>query len=950
MKLLLSILFVVGLSCSYAQQPTHYILGEEELSGIDIYDLLQDSKGNYWIASDNGIYKYDGYDFVKIECEGMMSSSVFNLTLDYEKNIFCNNLSGQIFIIKKDTCKVYYQIPDDYMHHEIGFQFDNRNELIISTKFLFRVDDNKEEHLLFDDIVSFTGVPLISEDSTILLYDGLNKKAMSYKNGNLKIDKKNISWSDDISYRAICMLDFNQKMYWFDRKNGNVYLEGESGQMIKKKECQETGVLNYFPTKEILWKPFLSGGVDYYDFELNKLNKTNRLFSSSIISAFYEDQEGNIIFGTFGEGLFVLPNKGIIDVELKINDAKVSKIVAVGKSLYIGTQDGKTYQLDENNTISLFQNGDSKFIEVLEFLPAINSFIIDGENATIVNKDDKSSIPIPLGAIKDVTEYKTNSFLVSMNSGLYEYKPLESKTNFKTIKPFTGRVNCAAMDVNSGEIYAGTSQGLKIGDSTQSDYFEINETPLICQDIIEYDGKILISTQKEGVLVFSNGQLSDQWTTERGLFSDNIKQMIEHDNKLYLSTLQGINVLNLSGELLYSLNKSDGLSSNQIIDFDIGNGWLWILHNKGIQKVKLENLEPFSYQPSIEFSRIEVNGEALIKTSPKNIFNHKENKMSFFISSTSLKYRNEIQYYYTLEGAENQWFVNNYADNIIEYKSLSPGEYVFKVFAKCRNNKSEVVEYAFTINKPYWQTLWFLSIIALMTIGLTIFIFRYQFQKQRKKSKLQSELISSKLRAIQSQMNPHFIFNSLNSIQDLVLQQDGKNAYRYISKFALLVRQILNHSEKEFIDIEEEFQVLEIYLDLENLRFKKDFSFEIIQNDISGIEIPPMIIQPFVENALKHGLLHNKGEKKVSVKFELEEDSLTCTIEDNGIGRKRSAEIKQRQSENHDSFSVKSIRSRFEILKGVYGKELGLEFVDLYEKENPAGTRVIVNVPFKRKY
>lgn len=218
------------------------------------------------------------------------------------------------------------------------------------------------------------------------------------------------------------------------------------------------------------------------------------------------------------------------------------------------------------------------------------------------------------------------------------------------------------------------------------------------------------------------------------------------------------------------------------------------------------------------------------------------------------------------------------------------------------------------------------------------------------KAKIQRELIGSKLTAIQSQMNPHFIFNSLNSIQDLVLRQEGEDAYNYISKFAYLVRKVLAFSDTDFVDVSEEVKLLTVYLELEKLRFNNDFEFQIQSQDADGIQIPPMIVQPFVENAIKHGLLHKSGEKILKVCFSIQEENLHCTIEDNGVGREKSAEIKKRKSEHHTSFSVKSIRSRFDILKSLYGGELGLEFEDLYNEGEPSGTRVTLKLPTKRNF
>lgn len=198
-------------------------------------------------------------------------------------------------------------------------------------------------------------------------------------------------------------------------------------------------------------------------------------------------------------------------------------------------------------------------------------------------------------------------------------------------------------------------------------------------------------------------------------------------------------------------------------------------------------------------------------------------------------------------------------------------------------------------------------------------------------------------------MNPHFIFNAINSIQDLILKGDIDNSYNYIIKFSQLVRQTLNFSDKEFIDIEDEIQLLEVYLELEKLRFKDDFTYTKNLNDAADLKVPPMLIQPFVENALKHGLLHVKGLKKLDISFK-KEDVLKCIVTDNGIGRKKAQEIKERQLKNYPSFSTNAIKTRFEIMKAQYNQDLGITYTDIIINNEFKGTKVVINLPFKQSF
>lgn len=252
--------------------------------------------------------------------------------------------------------------------------------------------------------------------------------------------------------------------------------------------------------------------------------------------------------------------------------------------------------------------------------------------------------------------------------------------------------------------------------------------------------------------------------------------------------------------------------------------------------------------------------------------------------------------------------------------------------------------------------------ISLVSLGVFLVLLTFIFnrlrviRKQKKaldqayellEVQKNNELALSNLKALRSQMNPHFVFNSLNSIQDLILQQETNKSYDYIVLFADLVRSALNYSQKEFIPIDKEIEFLKVYLQLEKLRFGDEFEYNVELHGSDEVKVPSLVIQPFIENALLHGLLHKDGLKKLQVKFEVTENLLICTIEDNGIGRNRAKEIKDRQGSGYSSFSTKAIKERLEILSKQYDVNTGFEYENIVLDGIISGTRVIVNLPFK---
>ncbi|CAL2094867.1 Signal transduction histidine kinase internal region domain-containing protein [Tenacibaculum sp. 190524A05c] len=208
--------------------------------------------------------------------------------------------------------------------------------------------------------------------------------------------------------------------------------------------------------------------------------------------------------------------------------------------------------------------------------------------------------------------------------------------------------------------------------------------------------------------------------------------------------------------------------------------------------------------------------------------------------------------------------------------------------------------------------------------------------------KRKNEFAHLQLKSLKAQMNPHFMFNAMNSIQNLVLKGDKHEAYNYLTKFSSLIRDNLNMSEKSFVSFEDEILLLKKYLELEKLRFRENFQYEMIGIDfIDSIKVPSMIIQPFVENAIKHGLLHKKtGIKKVTLKFTLHE-VLECTIIDNGIGMRASKDINELNDLKNNSLSTKLIEERLTLLKDYYKTNIGFSYIDI-----PEGTKVIIKIPY----
>lgn len=332
---------------------------------------------------------------------------------------------------------------------------------------------------------------------------------------------------------------------------------------------------------------------------------------------------------------------------------------------------------------------------------------------------------------------------------------------------------------------------------------------------------------------------------------------------------------------------------------------------------------------------------------------YKQNFIS--IEFKSLQYHEEkIRYYYQLEGVDENWVLT---DNILvaKYTNLPPGNYTFRVRAvNTAGTFSEHISSLKIFIKPaFWQTGWFKVLCLLLAGSLVYLYYRLRISSIKKEAKqreaIQQQIAQLEMKALRAQMNPHFIFNALNSIQTFMMKSETEQALSYLSRFAKLIRNVLDNSQLNNITVAQEVAILENYMELEKLRFTDEFEYEIIVDpslDAHMVEVPTMIIQPFVENAIWHGLLHEKTKGKLTITFKKVDERILCTIEDNGIGREKSAAMKRLNKPRHQSRGLQITRDRLSLYNSRFNVDASFDIEDLKDEEGKAiGTRVNLWLP-----
>lgn len=952
------IIFGFFIQKAQCQAPAHFWLGEKTFTGVDIYDIYEDRDHNYWVTSDNGLYFYDGYEFQTVPCTQQLATSVFNPQADGEGAIYCNNLSGQIFQIQPNfDCEVYFQIPDSLLGPMVIMHVEPNGDIIISSRYLFRIRNREIIHVYKDYPIRYP-LAFIRTGENLELVGYINEELtiLTFRPGELALDIQPIATPVTLSDPAL-KINFKDKEIIYQRNEGVLSLI-RNDSLIHPKRI-EPYLSNIAYARGLFWGLSNKVGLFITSDIFNTASSRTIYFPRVKVSSIMVDHEDNILLGTFDHGIIVIPDSKIKTYKVDERSGEVSNICRADDAAIIYATStgylGKMYLDGRQDSLTQAEG----YVELLSYIPANKEVIVgctQSFNYDLIRREKNYMVS---GSLKDVKYLPGDQFLFATNVGVQIYNASDSTTgrpslpsNHSVLKPvnkiYDQRTNCVLFDPHGKAYFAGSMGGLKRINQSGIQPLRDGDREIIGKEILQIDQYVYVATKDRGIYVFEGDQQIDHWTDSTSLHSNAIMAITTDGQRLFMATDKGIQVCDKNGETILYLNQSDGLNGENAIDLVINGQTLWVLFQNVIQSIDLNAYESFDFTPEIELSSIFVN-DSLIDPQGLNRFHYRQNKWTFSFASKSLKYRNEIQYQYRLNGIDSDWVTNAYEDNSVTYKSLPPGNYTFDLQAVFRGNESRLVTYSFIIQPAFWNAWWFSLLIFLIMLVFFLLIFRYALNRQKRRAKMREELQESKLIAIQAQMNPHFIFNALNSIQDLVLKNEAEEAYDYISKFALLVRNTLNKSDQEYIPFNEEMNDLHLYLSLEKLRFKSNFTFQIHPPDQQEILIPPMLIQPFIENSIIHGLMHKEGEKRLTVTFEVD-DALKCVVTDNGIGRKVSKEIQKRQFGQHKSFASSAIDKRLEILSSRHDGEFSVRYEDLLDAGKAAGTKVILNIPFTHPY
>ncbi len=943
----------MGANLLHAQQPAYFILGEDEFKGLQIYDVIQDQQDNYLISTNEGIYYYDYQHFARIGCSEAKSNSVFNFVADADGNVYCCNLNHQIFSIRNGACALLYELQDDEVSSDISLAIGPDNNLIAAAKKVIVIDSEGKALRRFGYPASHCGQPFTLKNRFVI-YHLPGRDSVIIVNPNGFTTQQVIGL--DPSMEKLGLLSFFRiggNSYALDLSSKGLYAFDERLFSLRvlphNPAFERSKSLRFYGVGDATWVAGTLPGAFHFNQALESA-QFPLYYEKYFISDIFRDREGNTLLSTFDNGILVVPDMTIPDVIASFRDDPVTALhvdPATG-ILYLGSSKGVLMRYDDHQLTILKSNG-MRAIECMIGKEGFPYVLYDDGAIRALDKRTGQSIDLTTAALKDAAIVHPKLSYLGTNMGLL--RCTWSEDGLPEVTPLEGfrfRTHLVELQAPEGGLIASTSHGLFAIDSNEiGKKIMLDGEDIFPTAMASFQGQVLAATQNDGILILKNGQVVGRISPKNDRL-EILRKLFPFQNTILAKSSHAVYQFSKNGEVKKNISKVYGFPESRVFDFDLQGDRIWVSHAGGVQAVELSTTVSNQSMPELQLARIDVNGSP-VTTEFGTEFGSDQRKFQFSLALPSLRYRQSVRLHYQLQGYDAGWNVKANDGSAIVYNALAPGNYTFLAKAENQGRFGKNVAFSFTIASPFYTRFWFMSICALAFVGLVILVFRRQLALQRKKAQQINELNASKLTAIQSQMNPHFIFNALNSIQDLVLKGDVENSYSYITTFSNLVRSTLNYSEKDFIDFEQEIKLLNLYLSLEQLRFKKKLVYSIDTDDIDDIQLPPLLIQPFVENALVHGLLHKEGEKRLTIKFELRE-ALICIVEDNGIGRERSKAIKERQRSEHESFSGKAIRKRFDILSDVFQGEFGYHYEDLMENGQASGTRITLTIPVKRNF
>ena len=994
-----SIIVILLLYCGLTQAQQYNFIKynvQEGLPNAQLSQIYQDSKAYLWIATQGGgLSRFDGANFdIYNTKEGLPTNTIHHVFEDQSSQLWLGTPKGLVALNDKGTASVYME---ERQIHSISQQ--NKNTLWVGTDkglYTFDVKTKKAEKQRMSPRLNIAKV-------NALLHVGKDLWVASSKGLFVLKGGKAITFDGDTGLKDTevksLAVDKNDRVWAAVLGRGVINIASRSKSVLVRyvdnefKNAQEI----FIDSESRLWVGTKDIGVLFLDQDqLNwKRISVAEGLSNNNVQSVLEDSWGNIWFGTVGGGVnkFLGQYFSHYNSDTGLNGNRIYAVTEDSKGTLWLSVDDKGVSTIDSMGIRTDIDGDyinTKCNHIMEdedgrmwFSTAGGGLVMkDNEEYWVFNELDG----LPSNWITATVQDTAGSIWVgTYANGLSKVAFADSVgirvTTYDVAAGLPDPFITVMRKDRRGKVWFGTKQG-GLGYIAQDTIFTLSNQNFPKAEIsaIAFDENdhVWVAVVGYGLYLSQSANKEAQFkrvTISQSLTSRNINQLIfDQEGHLWVGSELGLDkIIFKQGELegVQHFGRNEGFlgveTSRNAVTQDL-NGHLWFGTRNGLSKHKPGNTQLKIAPPKIHFTGLSLMYRPLRETEyahylvkgdslgRRSVFKHNQNNLGFGFRGINIDYPKEISYTWKLDGFDKQWSPASSAKTV-NFTNLPPGKYRFLTKAiNAAGLESDVISSSFEISPALWQSLWFQLAVVLGVALLAYLIFRNRINKVRKREaarraqlELENELLGLEQKALQLQMNPHFIFNALNSIQSVVVTQKTDIARDQIQNFAGLMRGVLNSSKKQSITLQEEHDTIDKYLKLEQFCQTTDFDFAITlpnEYDPEEIEISPMMIQPFVENAVIHGISHLKHQGRITVNFEIENDLLSCTISDNGVGREKAATLRKNNS-GHQSVAIEVTRKRLESLRGQQ-KYTAFSVADVLDAQRAVnGTVVKLKMPLK---
>lgn len=915
---------------------------KEGLPSNTIYCVASDTNNVLWIGTDVGLVKYDGYNIKVFNTDnGLPSNDIFEIVLDKKNRLWLTTLKDDITYIKED--KIYTKSNDTLIkkiHNKYSFPryfVDSKGVIWLHTiKFeLIRIgNDNLVQHIKFDFETISAGYNIIEYKNKIYFTSARNNFYIDVNTNKIKkIDGK-------ILYELNGINITNDKCYILKKDNSMVKIDTSTLTNGMFASISSNWTIPQYDS--FLWTKSQHGFLIY---NINNIQKVENILPKNQVSNIFKDD--NVFWlSTLSSGIYKLNSMKIKNFPSSVSDNKITfnSIYTDNTKIYAGTNKGEIFLFERNNPDKFSMKALS-----VNSLTNNRALKIIKHNSDILVATDRGILR--LNIFKNKSEFFQNNNTSTKNLYVENNKLVQLDNVGVRFLTLEGEEYNTLVDFKKYYSYT-TYQNKKIVGSQDSLYYINNgfrhfklNIPFNYRalDLLVKDSLLIATTAEKGVFFIQDSIVKKNLDVSSGWSTNTCYKSVVYKNALYTASNKGINIYDFKTDSIFHLFESDGLPSNTVFDLSIYNDTIYAATEAGLSIVPINSI-PHSRTFALFSNPLIAHKDTLWgKNRTSNIYTNQQ--ITFVLNALSYSTQSPIAFYYKYKKNDSNYITTQ--DQNISLSNLESGEYLFEAFAINSDGvQSNTIAIPFYVKPYFYQTVW-IKVVGYIAL-LLVFYFLYMWQERKAKQKLEKQnALENKIRNLEisawkSAINPHFLFNSLNTMQALFRLNDFEKANKYISEFSSILRKTIDHSGRLLIKISDEVAYTENFLALEKIkRFDNlDYSIEIKDIKITDKYIPSLLIQPILENSLKHGI-QDKENGIISIVFSMVDDRIWCTIKDNGKGFDE-----ELLNGKENSQGLKLIKNKISIVEKLIKKDIEFNYKNRYDQEkNILGAETIFSFP-----